>query len=154
MPDVGSDSQANGFLVKRFRGRRPADPAAVLETRVFGDLLLGPRRTAWIERANTLRKTLHVLAIEVSSALRLTLAPSLADILVRKALFLRLAQGGFLDKKTLSFIPLAGSTPLQDDGTERRVLARTPREGCVAGREKDQMIEVSAREAKSTFLIH
>jgi hypothetical protein len=111
VPNVCDDSQADRLLVQVLRGGTPTDAAAVLAAGMLGDLRLASLGTAGIEFPDSFGKPNDVLLIQVRPALGGAGAPRLPCGGVRRALLLRLLEGGFFDQESLAFVSLSRPTP-------------------------------------------
>ena len=146
MANVCSDGKANRLLGEILCGGGTSDPAAVFPTGMLGNCVFRSGRTARKQLTNSLRKPLDVLAVEIRTPLDFALSMTRTCLTVGQALRFRPRQGRLLDQNSLSLVAVTGSTPLQDDSGQRRVLAGAARQRCVPGRQKDEVVEVSAAQ--------
>jgi len=146
--DMRDDRKANSPFVEILRGGRAPDPAAVLEAGVLGDGVLRTGGTARKQLTHPVRKLLHVLAVDARAPLRLPFSTTFARIIIGQALCFGPRQSRFLDQNTLSLVTVAGAAPLEDDSGQRRVLSGTARQRGIPGCQEDQVVEVSAGQAK------
>lgn len=114
------------------------------------DGVLGSDRTVREQFAHSLCKTLDILAVETRAALGFTRSTPSARIIVTQALRFGPRKSCLLYQNTLSLVPMAGAAPLEDDRGQRRVLSGTTRQSSTSRRKEDELIEVSAGQAKST----
>jgi len=114
------------------------------------DGVLRPGRTARKEFAYASREAIDMVAVEISAPRRLAFALSCTGVGVFEALGLGLHKRGVGDKDALPLVPLAGAAPLEHGAGQHGVLARAPRQRGVACHKEHEMIEVSARQAKSS----
>ena len=69
-------------------------------------------------------------------------------VTVRQALRFGPRKSRFLDQNTLSLVTAAGAAPLEDNGGQRRVLSGPTRQRGVPRWQEDEVVEVSAGQAK------
>jgi len=146
--DMGYDGQIDGLIGEALGGRRPANPAAILQTGVFRNDHLPSGRAMRIKFPYAGSKTRDVLLIEICSAFCFPLTPPHANLGVGQALLLGLLQRLLLDQQPLSFVPLASLAPLEHHRRQRRVLSGTPRHGRIACGQKNEMVQIGARQAQ------
>lgn len=92
VPDMRLHRQHDRFIIELFGGRAAPDAAAVFKAGMFCDLFRGFRRTPGKHTQGVLTKGLHVLRIQLSAALRFTLAPPSPHFFIRQTFFFRLVQ--------------------------------------------------------------
>jgi len=148
VPRVSSNSEIDRAGLECFRGRRPANPARVLLTRVFGNrsLLLG--RATGIQLADALRKRPHVLRIVLPTPVRRALPNQGTSLAVRQAFPLRPRKPCFVDQHALSLIALPRPAEADDESTQCRVATGSAGERGISTLKEHEMIEVGAGQAK------
>jgi hypothetical protein len=150
--DMCDDREADSVFVERLCGGAPADAAAVLSTRMLGDLCLAAFWTVGIELADAGRKASKVLLVEFRATHDRALPLRLSKSGVCRAFLLRSCERLVLDEEALAFVALTCSAPLEDDCREPGALSGTTREGSIASGEKDEVLEVGARKAYGALL--
>ena len=79
--------------------------------------------------------------------------PGVSDSLrVREAFPFGLGQRLFLDEQALPLVAFARPAPFEHDGREPRMLLRAPGQRRVTRGQKDQMIQIGARQAQRSFV--
>ena len=152
VPDMGDHRQTHRFFVQPFCRCRPADPAAVFPTRMFGYLPLSSGGTSRKHFSHPSGELSHVLTVQLLSPRRFPFLAPCPDLAVRQAFLLRLCQGRGFNQQPLPFIPFPGLAPFQDHGGQDRMLPGAPGQGRVAGGKIDQVIQVRAGEAQDPFV--
>ena len=76
-----------------------------------------------------------------------------AAFFVGQALFLRPAQSFGGNEDSLTFVTFAGARPLDDHGTQRRMLRGATREGGVAAGQILQMRKIGAGQTERLFVL-
>src|SRR5258708_1098374 len=119
---------------------------------MLGDLLFTTRHYSRKGFADLGGESLDKSFVEFRSPFGLTLSATRPQIGVSKTLVFRQFKRYFFDQKPLSLVSPPGSTPFQDDGGQKRMFARAPGQRCIAGRKKDEMIQIRARQAQRAFV--
>lgn len=116
------------------------------------DCVLCSGRAARKQFTHSLRKTLDVLSVEIRAPLRLARSMTCARVTIGQALRFGPRKSRFLDQNTLSLVTVAGAAPLEDNSGQRGVLSGPTRQRGVPGWQEDEVVEVSAGQAKgATF---
>ena len=152
MPNVRDYRQPHGLFIQALRRSRPAHAPAVFPACVFGYCGFSSLGAGGEEFSHSLREPLHVLPIHLFSPDGFALSAPLSDLAVGQTFLFGLFQRLLLDQQPLPFVPIPRAAPFQDHRRERRMLFRPPRQRRVAGREKDQMIQIGASQTQRAFL--
>jgi hypothetical protein len=146
MTYVRHDCHLYGILVEAFGRRRPSDASAVLLARMLGDLLRPIGRAARVKQPDAFGEPRHELGVLFGAAFRFTVSPFCPCLGIVQALGFGALQRLFLNQQSLTFVSLARAAPFQHDRRERRVLASTACERCIAGRQEPEVIEIRTGE--------
>jgi hypothetical protein len=154
VPNMSRNGQPYCFLIKILPCRRPTNPATIFTASVLSYHLLSPARTGRKKLAHAQGKTLYILPVQLHLPLRLPFSPAGPHLAVGQAFRFSSFHRLFFYQQTLPLISLSSPAPLQHHRRKDRALAGSPGQRCIAGRKKDQVIQVGASQAQDSFAFH
>jgi hypothetical protein len=148
MPYVSAHGKFDSLWLKLLGGGGAPDAAGVLLTSMFRNRLLLLHGASRKQFPHAARKRRDVFGIQFPTTFGRTFPRQFTGLRIGEAFLFRSCKPLLFDQNTLSLIAFPRATEADHDRSQGRVASGSPSESGIPTRQKDQMIEVGARQAE------